>query len=167
MRDGLRSGAVAVAQPMWMPQPCIDRMPDRPRRLAHAHAQVLGLAAAVQRAVQVPSTALARLHGAADAVVLAPSREGRPNVMFSGTPVVAFGVHGVRKDVCKDAWQLTVRRLVTERTAPAWTRMAGELLAMCPARAAERSFSTWLGWKRTIQRCPRLVRSLVIRVCDA
>jgi teichuronic acid biosynthesis glycosyltransferase TuaC len=125
-----------------------------------AHAAGLGLADAVQFAGTVPNTELAPWYSAADALLLASSREGWPNVvleaMACGTPVVATRVGGVPEIVCT----ASAGRLVDERSAAAIAGAVGTLLASATDRAAVRRHAEAFGWDETSRGQARLFAGL-------
>ena len=81
---------------------------------------------------------LRRYYGAADALVLASSREGWANVLLEsmacGTPVIASNVWGTPEVVTAPAAGV----LMKERTPQAVAEAAQHLLANYPDRAATR-----------------------------
>lgn len=102
-----------------------------------------------QRAMVLPArpqTELKWIYGAADAIVLASSREGLPNVLLEalacGTPAVASRVGGIPEIITDPV----AGRLVDERTAQAFAREIGELLRTPPSRAATRRFAERFHW---------------------
>ena len=105
-----------------------------------------------RRAMLVPGRPQAELkwiYGAADAIVLASSREGLPNVLLEalacGTPAVASRVGGI-PEVITDP---VAGRLVDERTPQAFAREIGALLATLPSRDATRRFAERFHWDAT------------------
>lgn len=102
-----------------------------------------------QRAMVLPArpqTELKWIYGAADAIVLASSREGLPNVLLEalacGTPAVASRVGGIPEIITDPV----AGRLVDERTAQAFAREIGELLRTPPSRDATRRFAERFHW---------------------
>lgn len=109
----------------------------------------LGLAQRVHFAGRRPQSQLPAFYNAADALVLASSREGMPNVVLEalacGTPVVATRVGGVPEVVRgRDAGVLA-----GERSADALARALARLLADPPAREATRRHAEQFGWEQT------------------
>ena len=109
----------------------------------------LGVESRVRFLGSVPHEELPAIYGAADALVLASSREGWPNVLLEamacGTPVVATRVWG-SPEVVADA---AAGELVEARTAPAIAAGIARLLARCPDRAATRRYAENFSWDET------------------
>jgi teichuronic acid biosynthesis glycosyltransferase TuaC len=125
-----------------------------------ARAQALGVADVVRWVGQVPNAELKQWYSAADALVLASSREGWPNVLLEamacGTPVVASDVGGVKEIV--QAPQ--AGRVVGQRTPEAFAAALAGLLANPPSRASVRDYAARFGWDSTSQDQLRLFRHL-------
>ncbi len=125
--------------------------PDRPALAREAAA--LGLDSAVHLVGAVPNTELSLWYSAADALILASSREGWPNVLLEsmacGTPVVATRVGGVPEIVQNSL----VGRVVTERTPDALAAAIAELLdqglGVENQRSEVRRYATRFSWDRT------------------
>ncbi|MEK8024408.1 glycosyltransferase [Pseudaquabacterium rugosum] len=117
------------------------------RRLAER----LGVAEAVHWIGQVPNIELSRWYSAADALILASSREGWPNVLLEamacGAPVVASDVGGVREIV----QQPVAGRVVATREAPAFAAALADLLDAAVPRPAVRAYAADFGWDHTSQ----------------
>jgi teichuronic acid biosynthesis glycosyltransferase TuaC len=111
----------------------------------------------------LPQERLAAVYNAADALVLASSREGFPNVLLEalacGTPVVATAVWGTPEIVADPA----AGRLVEERSPEALSGAIREVLAGPPARAAIRTYAERFGWGPTTAGQLRLFRSILDR----
>jgi len=111
----------------------------------------LGLGDAVTLTGAVPNEQLARWYSAADALVLASSREGWANVLLEamacGTPVVATRIWGTPEVVTGPAAGV----LVDDRSAPALAEGVQRLLAAPPDRAAVRRYAEGFGWGATSQ----------------
>ena len=122
---------------------------ERPR-LERLVAQ-LGLQAHVRLAGAVPNEQLAPWYSAADALILASSREGWANVLLEamacGTPVVATRIWGTPEVVAGPAAGV----LVDERSAAGIAEGVLRLLAAPPPRAAVRSYAEGFGWPATSQ----------------
>ena len=137
----------------------LRRMPDatlliagdgEERRALEAQARRAGLKARVRFLGALPHEALRAVYLAADALVLASSREGWPNVLLEamacGTPCVATDVWGSAEVIREPA----AGRLITERTPEAIAEAANELLAAPPDRAATRAYAERHGWDETV-----------------
>ena len=111
----------------------------------------------------MPQQRLVTVYNAADAVVLASSREGLPNVLLEAlacaTPVVATAVWGTPEIVAAPA----AGRLVEERTPEALALALRTLLAEPPARTAVRAWAERFGWGPTTAGQIRLFRSILNR----
>lgn len=97
----------------------------------------------------LPNTDLFRWYGAADALILASSREGWANVLLEamacGTPVVASSIWGTPEVVATDA----VGRLVAERTGAAFADAIRSLIAAGPDREVVRQYAENFSWQAT------------------
>jgi glycosyltransferase involved in cell wall biosynthesis len=123
---------------------------EGPERAAlEAQISRLGLAGRVRLLGAHPHARLPQFYGAADAMVLASSREGWANVLLEsmacGTPVVASNIPGNPEVVREPA-----AGLVVENNTPAGIA-AGvrRLFADPPARAATREYAERFGWDET------------------
>jgi glycosyltransferase involved in cell wall biosynthesis len=119
------------------------------RRALAALAERLGVAARVHMLGARPHGELTKLYGAADALVLASTREGWANVMLEamacGTPVVAGPAWGSR-----EAISAPEAGLVLDDVGPGPIAAAlGRLLADPPARRATRAHAERFGWDET------------------
>ncbi|WP_374511444.1 glycosyltransferase family 4 protein [Niveibacterium sp.] len=98
-----------------------------------------------------PNTALADWYSAADALVLASSREGWANVLLEsmacGTPVVATRIWGTPEVVASPE----AGELVDSRDAAAIAQAVQRLFARLPDRAAVRRYAENFGWEPTSQ----------------
>jgi len=123
--------------------------PDR--AALEAQARALGVADRVHLPGAVPHADLPGHYTAADALVLASSREGWANVLLEamacGTPVVASPAWG-----CREAVRAPEAGLVLDDTQPA-SIAAGvrRLLANPPDRVATRRYAEAFGWAETTQ----------------
>jgi len=98
---------------------------------------------------EIPHDELDEYYNAADALMLASSREGMPNVVLEalacGTPVIATCVGGTPELVSSpDAGEL-----MQERTPDALVLAWKKLQARKPERASTRAFAEKFGWEPT------------------
>jgi glycosyltransferase involved in cell wall biosynthesis len=121
--------------------------PDRDALRARAHAA--GVADRVRLLGELPQCRLPEVYSAADALVLASSREGWANVLLEamacGTPVVASDVWGTKEAVTSA--QAGV--LMTERSAAGVADGVRRLFAALPDRAATRRHAERFSWEAT------------------
>jgi teichuronic acid biosynthesis glycosyltransferase TuaC len=123
---------------------------EGPERAAlEAQIARLGLGARVRLLGPRPHAELPQLYGAADAMVLASSREGWANVLLEsmacGTPVVASNIPGNPEVVQEPA-----AGLVIEANTPAGIATGvRRLFANPPTRAATRAYAERFGWDET------------------
>ena len=119
------------------------------QRTLHARAERIGIADRVRFLSARPQADLATVYSAADALILASSREGWPNVLLEamacGTPVVATQVGGVREIVCDPDAGI----LVKERRSAAIATAVRDLLAHPPRRADTRRHAQKYEWRET------------------
>ncbi|MFN7197830.1 MAG: glycosyltransferase, partial [Hylemonella sp.] len=103
---------------------------------------------------------LLRWYSAADALILASSREGWANVLLEsmacGTPVVATRIWGTPEVVASEA----VGRLVPARAGEAFAQAVRSLLAAAPDRSAVRRYAEGFSWEATSQAQVRLFATL-------
>jgi glycosyltransferase involved in cell wall biosynthesis len=89
------------------------------------------------------------VYSAANALILASSREGWPNVLLEsmacGTPVIATQVGGVPEIVCHPDAGIVVEKRQSEAIAVA----AQKLLAQVPHRSDTRRHAEKYGWRET------------------
>lgn len=130
-------------------------------RLAALAAQ-LGVVDRVHFAGQRPQEELKTWFSAADALVLASSREGWPNVLLEamacGTPVVATRVNGVPEVVTAEV----SGQLSAQRDVPHLLAALQRLLANYPAREAVRRYAEGFSWEETTRAQCRLFESVRI-----
>jgi glycosyltransferase involved in cell wall biosynthesis len=114
-------------------------------------ASALGVERRVRFLGSVPHERLREIYSAADALVLASSREGWPNVLLEsmacGTPVIASNVWGAPEII--KAPEAGV--LLPDRTASAIVSAAGALLAAPPPREATRAYAQRFSWQETTE----------------
>ncbi|HEX4192961.1 MAG TPA: glycosyltransferase [Stellaceae bacterium] len=123
---------------------------DGPERAALATlATSHGIADRVRFMGSVPHHALARIYSAVDALVLASSREGWPNVLLEamacGSPVVASNVWGAPELVCDPAAGVLMPALSAEGVVAG----VNKLFASLPSREATRRFAERYSWDET------------------
>jgi teichuronic acid biosynthesis glycosyltransferase TuaC len=121
--------------------------PERGR--LEAQARALGVGDRVAMPGAVPHAALAAQYGAADALVLASSREGWANVLLEamacGTPVLASPAWG-----CREAVQAPeAGRLLADFSVGAIVAGVRALFAALPDRAETRRYAEGFGWAET------------------
>ncbi len=99
----------------------------------------------------LPHRELYRIYSAADALVLASSREGWPNVLLEsmacGTPVVASNIWGNPEVVSRPEAGV----LMTERTAAGVAEGVDRLFRELPDRKATRAYAEGFSWDATSQ----------------
>ncbi len=120
----------------------------------------LGLAARVRLAGALPQAELPRWYAAADALVLASSREGWANVLLEamacGTPVVATRIWGTPEVV-----QGAVAGRLVERDAASIAAGVEALLSAYPQRAGVRAYAEGFSWQETSAAQLALFRRIV------
>ncbi|MEI7712427.1 MAG: glycosyltransferase family 4 protein [Rhodospirillales bacterium] len=127
----------------------------------------LGLTDRVRLLGARPHAELPALYGAADASVLASSREGWANVLLEsmacGTPVVASNIPGNPEVVrTRDAGLI-----VAENTPEGIAVGVRSLFDPLPARAATRAYAEPFSWDETTQGQLRLFRRVIARATPA
>ncbi|MGI9500479.1 MAG: glycosyltransferase family 4 protein [Geminicoccaceae bacterium] len=129
-------------------------------RLQHLAAR-LGIADRVRFTGVVQHQNLSSLYSAADALVLASSREGWPNVLLEalacGTPVIASHNWGTPEIVSAAEAGL----LLDERTPEAIANAVRRLFQMPPDRAQTRQFAEAFSWDATTNGQLRLFSSFL------
>jgi teichuronic acid biosynthesis glycosyltransferase TuaC len=123
---------------------------DGPLRQGLAEtARRLGVADRVTFAGRMPQERLAAYYAAADALLLASTHEGWPNVLLEsmacGTPVIATPLAGAREIVGAPE----AGRILGEATAAALAGAIRALLAAPPPRAATAAYAAAFGWDST------------------
>lgn len=136
------------------------------RKTLEALAIHLGVSERVRFLGEVPHRDLPAYYAAADALVLASSREGLANVLLEamacGTPVVATAVGGTPEVVRGPAAGV----LVTERTPQEIALGIHTLRQSGPNRAATRAYAEQYSWEATSNAQWRLFQLLVARPDD-
>jgi glycosyltransferase involved in cell wall biosynthesis len=131
----------------------------RLRDLAVSH----GVADRVRFLGHVEQQDLKDYYGAADALVLASSREGIANVLMEamacGTPVIATAVWGTPEAISSPEAGV----LMGERTAASLVEAARRLFAHYPDRAATRRHAAGFRWERTSREHLEILREAVVR----
>jgi glycosyltransferase involved in cell wall biosynthesis len=139
----------------------IDAMPNLPDVTLHvagagpdeaalrARASRLGVADRVRWLGSLPQDALRVLYGAADALVLASSREGWANVLLEamacGTPVVASNVWGTPEVVAAPEAGMLMHELSARGVVDGVARLRAAL----PDRARTRRYAEGFDWQST------------------
>lgn len=112
-------------------------------------AKALGVEDRVRFVGSVPQSALPDWYAAADALVLASSREGWANVLLEamacGTPVIATSICGTPEVVRTS----TAGRLMRERSPEALAEAARDLFGSYPDRSSVRAYAEQFGWEKT------------------
>ncbi|QSI78145.1 glycosyltransferase family 4 protein [Niveibacterium microcysteis] len=138
----------------------LDHLPDaslvivgdgEERARLHEAAALPGRQGRVLFAGAQPNTALSEWYSAADALVLASSREGWANVLLEsmacGTPVVATRIWGTPEVVAAPE----AGELVDRRDAQSIAQAVQRLFERSPDRAAVRRYAENFGWEPTSQ----------------
>ena len=124
-------------------------------------ARELGVSTRVRFMGPVPHEQLAELYSAADALVLASSREGWPNVLLEamacGTPVIASNVGGIPEIVATPEAGVLMR----ERSAEGIADAVRALLSHPPDRPATRRYAERFSWDATTEGQLRLFGSIL------
>ncbi len=127
----------------------------------------LGVASRVRFLGAVPQPALPAIYGAADAMVLASSREGWANVLLEamacGTPAIASRVWGTPEVVAAPQAGL----LMQERSAAGVVQAVQALRAAAPERAATRRYAEQFSWDATTAGQLQLFDSILQRRAQA
>jgi glycosyltransferase involved in cell wall biosynthesis len=120
-----------------------------------------GLSGRVRLLGEVAHEDLPSLYSAADALVLASSREGWANVLLEamacGTPVVATDVWGTAEIVAGPEAGV----LISERSGVAIAEGLRKLLANLPDRTATRNYAERFSWDMTTKGQLELFRRLI------
>lgn len=120
----------------------------------------LGLEARVRMPGRIPHQEMRNYFGAADALVLASSREGWANVLLEamacGTPVAATDIWGTPEVVSNVAAGVLIR----ERSARGIAEGVRELFRSLPDRSDTRRYAEGFSWEETTQGQIELFRSI-------
>jgi glycosyltransferase involved in cell wall biosynthesis len=131
------------------------------RQALTALVERLGVAERVRLLGARPHNELARLYGAADALVLASTREGWANVMLEamacGTPVIAGPAWGSREAISAPEAGLVLDEVGPGPIAAALRR----LLANPPSRRATRAHAERFDWDETTRGQAELFRRVL------
>jgi teichuronic acid biosynthesis glycosyltransferase TuaC len=126
-------------------------------------ARRVGVADQVRFLGSRPHATLPEVYGAADALVLASSREGWPNVLLEamacGTPVIASNIWGNPEVVQAPASGVLMEQNTPEGIASA----VRSLFANLPARVATRAYAEGFSWEDTTRAQIALFRGVVAR----
>lgn len=126
-------------------------------------ATLRGVAGRVRFLGAVPQPALPAIYGAADALVLASSREGWANVLLEamacGTPAIASRVWGTPEVVAAPQAGL----LMQERSAAGIVQAVHALREAAPERTATRRYAEQFSWDATTAGQLRLFDSILQR----
>ena len=146
----LKGHDLAIRALRLMPETDLVIVGDGPEReTLGALAAELRLGDRVSFAGALTQENLREYYGSADALVLASSREGWPNVLLEsmacGTPAIASRVGGTSEIVAAPE----AGTLMTERTPEALAQAVRDLLARNPDRDATRRFAERFDWSAT------------------
>jgi glycosyltransferase involved in cell wall biosynthesis len=127
----------------------IGRGPERSALEVLAHKA--GVADRVRFLRPVPQDELRDIYCAADALVLASSSEGWPNVLLEsmacGTPVIASDIPGAREIV--GSCEAGVGQLLSERTPESIARSVENVLGSSTDSGAIRAYAKRFSWDHT------------------
>jgi glycosyltransferase involved in cell wall biosynthesis len=159
---GFKGHGVVIEALSLLPQYELVIAGGGPDRAAfEALARQCGVSGRVRFVGSLSQQDLRRYYCAADALVLASSREGWPNVLLEamacGTPVIATDVGGVPEIVTS----MDAGIVVKERSAPALAGAVRALLTQPRERAATRRFAERFGWGATTNGQLRLFRRVL------
>jgi glycosyltransferase involved in cell wall biosynthesis len=138
---------------------------DGPERAALKQlASKLGVADRVVFLGQIGHEALPRIYSAIDALVLASSREGWPNVLLEamacGTPAVASNIWGNPEVIT----QPEAGTLIAERSADGVATAVKRLFQQLPDRAATRRYAEGFSWDQTSEGQVQLFGEILARL---
>lgn len=152
---------LAVGALAQLPDATLIVIGDGPERGALAsHAQRKGVAHRVRFLPAMSQESLREYYGAADALILASSREGWANVLLEsmacGTPVIASNAGGASELVTAPAAGV----LFEERTAQGLATAVRRLLSAYPDRGATRRHAEQFSWAATTRGQIELFRAV-------
>jgi glycosyltransferase involved in cell wall biosynthesis len=135
---------------------------EGPEKLALERlAKKLGVADRVRFLGRIPHDRLAEIYSAADALILASSREGWPNVLLEamacGTPVIASNIWGNPEVVTTPEAGV----LMAERTAGGVAAAIRQLFQNLPDRGATRRYAERFSWDETTRGQIRLFEAIL------
>lgn len=137
------------------------------RQALEAQAQALQVADRVRFLGALPQEELRNYYGAADALVLASSREGWANVLLEamacGTPVIASRVWGTPEVVASPEAGV----LMETRSAEGVAQAVRQLRTAYPDRSATRRYAEGFSWDETTAGQVRLFREILDRKVSA
>ncbi len=153
---------IAIEALVHLPQARLLIAGDGEERAAlEALAQSLGVQDRVRFLGSVDQAVLKKYYSAADALVLASSREGWANVLLEamacGTPVIATRVWGTPEVVAAPEAGV----LMSERSPVALAAAYRELCAAYPERSATRRYAECFSWEETTRGQLELFRKLL------
>ncbi len=133
------------------------------RRALESLAASLGVADRVRFLGAILHDRLPEIYGAADALVLASSREGWPNVLLEamacGTPAIAASVWGNPEVIAAPAAGLLMR----ERSAAGIANAVIQLSNAAPSRTETRRYAEAFSWEATTEGQLRLFNDVLSR----
>jgi glycosyltransferase involved in cell wall biosynthesis len=137
------------------------------RQRLEAQAAALGLGSAVRFAGAIANAELVRWYGSADALVLASSREGWPNVLTeslaSGTPVIASKIPST-PEIVRDS----VAGILFEPREPvALAQAIRSILARPADPAAVRAYAEQFGWDAVSHAQSQLFESVIATATES
>jgi glycosyltransferase involved in cell wall biosynthesis len=155
---------LTIAAMRLLPDMALLLVGEGPERAAlQAQVEAAGLSDRVRLAGPVPHADLPAYYGAADASVLASSREGWANVLLEsmacGTPVIASDIPGNPEVVRAPEAGLILRA----NTADGIAEAVRTLFAAPPDRAATRGYAERFGWEETTRGQLALFRDVLGR----
>ena len=148
----LKRHALMVEAVALLPQTDLVVIGEGPERAAiEALVRARGLGARVRLLGRLPQERLPQFYAAADALLLASTHEGWPNVLLEsmacGTPVVVTALPGITDIVGAPE----AGRIVADATAAPFAAAIAELLAAPPPRGATRAYAEQFDWRSTTE----------------